>query len=534
MYSTYCVGSDIEMNRMFDQYLFKGTESFDLSLSIPDPTQENANAYMTSDQTFHTPSFGDEEFEIPPISLPPPPSSMASSEGNNGNMGSTQGYNPPVMTHAGMGEPVSVMSLGGTHMSSQTMNQPMMSTNAMVASQGGQLIGQQPHYTHGLYLQSMGEGGTILTSQADGRSQSFETQPTYTLSSPQQQAQQQGRLLIQQQQTQAMMGATLLTTLSPPQLGLQFVPPRAPSVSGSPPGSNQTSPSLHETSEDSDDSAHVGGSTPLLQLMSGMKRPSPEPADIKVAAVKKAKVPKKKKKRDPNEPQKPVSAYALFFRDTQAAIKGQNPNASFGEVSKIVASMWDSLDAEHKNVYKKKTEAAKKDYLKALAAYRASLVSKQTSSDQMDSLYHGSGHSPYSSSGSFPQTTAISSSTVMMATTLSPSMSQLQQHPSMAVQHQGMQQQQQHPSRPASSGYHPSPASYQQQTNLPPGGGGQQPMASPQGVASNQPLTSRSTNCLRNGCPNPAVESPDWDSEYCRTYLLPGWLPARLPILLPQ
>lgn len=48
-----------------------------------------------------------------------------------------------------------------------------------------------------------------------------------------------------------------------------------------------------------------------------------------------------------------MSAYALFFRDTQAAIKGQNPNASFGEVSKIVASMWDALDSEHKNVSKK-------------------------------------------------------------------------------------------------------------------------------------------------------------------------------------
>jgi hypothetical protein len=47
---------------------------------------------------------------------------------------------------------------------------------------------------------------------------------------------------------------------------------------------------------------------------------------------------------------RPVSAYALFFRDTQAAIKGQNPNASFGEVSKIVASMWDALDADSKNV----------------------------------------------------------------------------------------------------------------------------------------------------------------------------------------
>lgn len=65
---------------------------------------------------------------------------------------------------------------------------------------------------------------------------------------------------------------------------------------------------------------------------------------------KKPKNQKKKKKKDPNEPQKPVSAYALFFRDTQAAIKGQNPNATFGDVSKIVASMWDSLGEEQKQV----------------------------------------------------------------------------------------------------------------------------------------------------------------------------------------
>ena len=34
----------------------------------------------------------------------------------------------------------------------------------------------------------------------------------------------------------------------------------------------------------------------------------------------------------------------------RAAIKGQNPNATFGEVSKIVASMWDSLGEEQKQV----------------------------------------------------------------------------------------------------------------------------------------------------------------------------------------
>ncbi|CAD7675485.1 unnamed protein product [Nyctereutes procyonoides] len=96
----------------------------------------------------------------------------------------------------------------------------------------------------------------------------------------------------------------------------------------------------------------------------------PSQKAIVAEAGKKHKAPKKKKKKDPNEPQKPVLAYALFFRDTQAALKGQNPKATFGKVSKIVASMWDSLGEEQKQVYKRKTEAAKKEYLEALAAYK--------------------------------------------------------------------------------------------------------------------------------------------------------------------
>lgn len=80
------------------------------------------------------------------------------------------------------------------------------------------------------------------------------------------------------------------------------------------------------------------------------RRQLPAQKIVVVETGKKQKAPKKRKKKDPNEPQKPVSAYALFFRDTQAAIKGQNPNATFGEVSKIVASMWDSLGEEQKQV----------------------------------------------------------------------------------------------------------------------------------------------------------------------------------------
>lgn len=79
--------------------------------------------------------------------------------------------------------------------------------------------------------------------------------------------------------------------------------------------------------------------------MTAEKRPSSD------MMKPKPKPQKKKKKKDPNEPTKPVSAYALFFRDTQAAIKGQNPNATFGDVSKIVASMWDGLGEEQKQVW---------------------------------------------------------------------------------------------------------------------------------------------------------------------------------------
>ncbi|KAG8437699.1 hypothetical protein GDO86_008415 [Hymenochirus boettgeri] len=162
-----------------------------------------------------------------------------------------------------------------------------------------------------------------------------------------------------------IMSPSQLTTINQSQLsaqlGLNIGATIIPHTSPSPPASKSAtpSPSSSVNEEDADETNRAIGE----------KRAAPD-------SGKKPKTPKKKKKKDPNEPQKPVSAYALFFRDTQAAIKGQNPNATFGEVSKIVASMWDGLGEEQKQVYKRKTEAAKKEYLKALAAYRASLVSK--------------------------------------------------------------------------------------------------------------------------------------------------------------
>ncbi|XP_014091712.2 TOX high mobility group box family member 3 [Bactrocera oleae] len=80
---------------------------------------------------------------------------------------------------------------------------------------------------------------------------------------------------------------------------------------------------------------------------------------------------------DANEPAKPLSAYGLFFRDTVSAIKQQNPNCTFQELSRIVSSMWEALDVSHKNVYSKKHEAAQAEYMKQMRFYREQLDEQQ-------------------------------------------------------------------------------------------------------------------------------------------------------------
>ncbi len=185
------------------------------------------------------------------------------------------------------------------------------------------------------------------------------------------------RSIISMHNPNGMMSQNQLTTINQSQintqLGLNMTGSNIAHTSPSPPTSKSATPSPSSSINEDDQeegnrvsaiwSMHLCGvfikafiwewnlhpireiynKLPSLHQVIGEKRPAPD-------AGKKPKTPKKKKKKDPNEPQKPVSAYALFFRDTQAAIKGQNPNATFGEVSKIVASMWDGLGEEQKQV----------------------------------------------------------------------------------------------------------------------------------------------------------------------------------------
>ncbi|KAM9333567.1 TOX high mobility group box family member 4-B [Pholidichthys leucotaenia] len=324
--------------------------------------------FLSSQHTFHTPSLGDEVFEIPPISLDP--DSTLRITDVVGNFELTDGLDGA----EGSSGPCSLVS----NLVVESNDPSFAST--FVNSQG----------LEQLNLGTMGQagGGGLLSSSAlelgnSGLSHSSSLSP----------------MTIDVQLGDighGLLGSSQLSTINQSELSLDLgghhseAPEQPLSATPSPAGS------LQDEDMDIFKRTVLLDSPMSLSSFSAFSHLTP-PSSVSLAVVRQAGgkpatltstnvvvgAKKGRKKKDPNEPQKPVSAYALFFRDTQAAIKGQNPNASFGEVSKIVASMWDSLADDQKQVYKRKTEAAKKEYLKALAAYRANQLS-QPGPDDME------------------------------------------------------------------------------------------------------------------------------------------------------
>ncbi|XP_053533632.1 TOX high mobility group box family member 4b isoform X4 [Ictalurus punctatus] len=330
------------------------------------PISGEGHPFLSSSETFHTPSLGDEEFEIPPISLVPDSAlSVSDVVSHFGELG--DGGSAPVV-------PGNAVVQGDDPSFASTFVNPttqgLEHLSLMTQQGGGPMLGS----TLGMDL------GHPMGSQ-------FSSSSPMTIDVP------------LPDMNHGLLGHNPLTTIDQSELSAQLglslgggailtrahSPDQPLSATGSP------SESLQDDDMDDFRRSVLVESPVSLSVSPGVISLSPALSEQPAASVSSAPpalarkavgvgggAKKGKKKKDPNEPQKPVSAYALFFRDTQAAIKGQNPNATFGEVSKIVASMWDSLGEEQKQVYKRKTEAAKKEYLKALAAYRASQLSQPT------------------------------------------------------------------------------------------------------------------------------------------------------------
>ncbi len=68
-------------------------------------------------------------------------------------------------------------------------------------------------------------------------------------------------------------------------------------------------------------------------------------------------------------PKRPSSAFILYMNDNRERIKAQNPNATFGELSKIGSAEWKQVKPVVKSKYEKLAEQDKVRYEREMSNY---------------------------------------------------------------------------------------------------------------------------------------------------------------------
>ena len=84
-----------------------------------------------------------------------------------------------------------------------------------------------------------------------------------------------------------------------------------------------------------------------------------------------------KKKKDPNAPKQPLSAYFLFSQEERLKVKGENPNYSICEVAKELGRRWAEMAPEVKQRYQQMAEEGRQKYDQDMASYRQAGFSGQ-------------------------------------------------------------------------------------------------------------------------------------------------------------
>ncbi|EJD43675.1 hypothetical protein AURDEDRAFT_114701 [Auricularia subglabra TFB-10046 SS5] len=92
---------------------------------------------------------------------------------------------------------------------------------------------------------------------------------------------------------------------------------------------------------------------------------------------KAAAAPRAAKGKKAGAPKRALSAYMFFVQDWRDRIKEENPDASFGEVGKLLGAKWKEMDDEDKEPYNQK---ATKDKARA-AKEKAGKAGKEASAD---------------------------------------------------------------------------------------------------------------------------------------------------------
>lgn len=82
---------------------------------------------------------------------------------------------------------------------------------------------------------------------------------------------------------------------------------------------------------------------------------------------------KKKRKKDPNAPKRNMSAYFLYSVHIRPTIKVENPEATFGEIAKIISAKFKELTEKERAKWDKKAVEDKARYASAMEEYQSTL-----------------------------------------------------------------------------------------------------------------------------------------------------------------
>ncbi|KAM9444718.1 high mobility group protein B2b [Clarias gariepinus] len=80
---------------------------------------------------------------------------------------------------------------------------------------------------------------------------------------------------------------------------------------------------------------------------------------------------KGRKKKDPNAPKRPPSAFFVFCSEHRSTVKGEYPSMTIGPIAKKLAEMWGKQSPKDRTPYEQKAAALRQKYETDVAAYRA-------------------------------------------------------------------------------------------------------------------------------------------------------------------
>ncbi|RVE60888.1 hypothetical protein OJAV_G00185720 [Oryzias javanicus] len=77
-----------------------------------------------------------------------------------------------------------------------------------------------------------------------------------------------------------------------------------------------------------------------------------------------------RKRKDPNAPKRPPSAFFVFCSEYRPSVKQQYPGLSIGDCAKKLGEMWSKLSQSEKQPYEEKAQKLREKYDRDMVAYR--------------------------------------------------------------------------------------------------------------------------------------------------------------------